>query len=425
MNGATVAAVALSLVSAVAYAAAAVAQERLAARTAPKAGLLALLGSGAWWWAVGLNASGALLHVVALAYGPLTVVQPLGALTLVAAVPLGARRAGRQVSRAEWRGTALTLVGLTAILVAAAGADGEPDDTLTLAQALGVAGVALALVALLSRPGARPGLRHAAASGITSGVASALTQTVTVAAAAHGRAGAEGDADILPLWQVSAVALVVAALASGGLLLSQTAYRGGLGAPLAVLTLANPVAAAAIGVILLGERLQGGVSGVAAALAGALVAARGVVLLSRSSAARLLEGAGLGSEPDTGRDPGVAGVTPEADTSLESAEAQELPQDPQDFPPDPSREPGPEPGSVPPLAPGTPERRGALTRPAARRLTVLGAPGPVMLLPGAFALLVPYQVPRPRKPVDEELPAPDSDPARRPRRCRRRSRAGA
>ncbi|MFD3912291.1 hypothetical protein [Streptomyces sp. NPDC058603] len=276
MNGATAVAVALSLVSAVAYASAAVAQERLAARTAPDAGLFTLLTRGAWWWAVGLNATGALLHVVALTYGPLTVVQPLGALTLVAAVPLGARRAGRQVSRGEWRGTAFTLVGLAAILLTAAGS--SPDETLSLPQALGVAGVAMALVALLARPGAGSGLRHAAASGITSGVASALTQTVTVAATAR-------DADALPMWQVAAVALVVAAFASGGLLLSQRAYRGGLGAPLAVLTLANPLAAAVIGLTLLGERLQGGVPGVTAALIGAVLAARGVVLLTRTAVA--------------------------------------------------------------------------------------------------------------------------------------------
>ncbi|MFE3825310.1 DMT family transporter, partial [Streptomyces sp. NPDC059092] len=278
MSAGMTAAVALSLISAVAYACAAVAQERLAARTEQGVPLLTLLRRGAWWSAVGLNATGALLHVVALTYGPLTVVQPLGALTLVAAVPLGARRAGRQVSRGEWRGTAFTLAGLAIILLTAAGA--APERTLTLSQALGVAGVAMALVALLSRPGARPGLRHAAASGIISGVASALTQTVTVAATER-----DGATGALPLWQVGAVALVVAAFASGGLLLSQTAYRGGLGAPLAVLTLANPVAASVIGLALLGEGLQGGELGVAAALVGAVVAGRGVVLLTRTAAA--------------------------------------------------------------------------------------------------------------------------------------------
>ncbi|MFG2804370.1 DMT family protein [Streptomyces massasporeus] len=267
-------AVALSLVSAVAYAAAAVAQERLASRS-PGAGTLRLLGTGAWWWSVGLNASAALLHVVALRYGPLTVVQPLGALTLVAAVPMGARLAGRRVSAVEWKGTALTLLGLGAILVTASGP--APDDVLSVPEALAVAGATAALIGVLSRPGARPGLRHASASGLASGVASALTQTVTVAAT-------DRSGPVLSV-QVVGVALLVAAFAAGGLLLSQTAYRGGLGGPLAMVTLANPLAAAVIGLSLLGERLQGGPAGVLLALAGAALASWGVVLLSRAAPA--------------------------------------------------------------------------------------------------------------------------------------------
>ncbi|MGW2620495.1 hypothetical protein [Streptomyces sp. NPDC001500] len=269
---ATLAAVVLSLFSAVAYAAAAVAQERLASRH-PGAGLLRMLRNGAWWWSVGLNAAAALLHVVALKYGPLTVVQPLGALTLVAAVPMGARVAGRRVRAAEWRGTAFTLAGLAAILVTASGP--APEDVLSLPEAVAVAGATAALIGLLARRGARPGLRHATASGFASGVASALTQTVTVAAT---------DPSGSPLsMQVIGVTLLVAAFAAGGLLLSQTAYRDGLGAPLAMVTLANPVAAAAIGLALLGERLQGGSAGVLLALAGAGLAGWGVVLLSRAA----------------------------------------------------------------------------------------------------------------------------------------------
>ncbi|GKQ41994.1 hypothetical protein [Streptomyces sp. A012304] len=269
---ATLVAVVLSLFSAVAYAAAAVAQERLASRSAGT-GLAGLLGRGAWWASVGLNGGAALLHVVALKYGPLTVVQPLGALTLVAAVPMGARVAGRRVSAAEWRGTALTLLGLAAILVTASGP--APEDVLGAAEAVAVAGATAALIGVLARPGARPGLRHATASGVASGVASALTQTVTVAAT-------DRSGSLLSV-QVIGVALLVAAFATGGLLLSQTAYRGGLGAPLAVVTLANPVAAAVIGLVLLGERLQGGPAGVLLALAGAGLASWGVVTLSRAT----------------------------------------------------------------------------------------------------------------------------------------------
>ncbi|MFF4799462.1 hypothetical protein ACFY1U_13725 [Streptomyces sp. NPDC001351] len=267
---ATLVAVALSLVSAVAYAAAAVAQERLASRSSGT-GMLRLLGTGAWWASVGLNAGAALLHVVALKYGPLTVVQPLGALTLVAAVPMGARAAGRRVSATEWRGTALTLAGLAALLVTASGS--APEQVLSLTEALAVAGATAALIGLLSRPGARPGLRHATASGFASGVASALTQTVTVAAT--GRSGSA------PSLQVVLVAVLVAAFAVGGLLLSQTAYRGGLGAPLAMVTLSNPVAASLIGLTLLGQGLRGGPEGILLALAGAALASWGVVLLTR------------------------------------------------------------------------------------------------------------------------------------------------
>jgi hypothetical protein len=267
---ATLLAVALSLLSSVAYAAAAVAQERLASR-APGAGVLRMLGSGAWWGSVGLNASAALLHVVALKYGPLTVVQPLGALTLVAAVPLGARIAGRRVGATEWRGTAYTLAGLAAILVVASGS--TPGKVLSTSEAVAVAAVTAALIGLLARPGARPGIRHASASGVASGVASALTQTVTVAAT-------DRSESLLSV-QVIGVALLVAAFAAGGLLLSQTAYRDGLGAPLAVVTLSNPLAAAIIGLSLLGEGLRGGAAGVLLALAGAGLAAWGVVLLTR------------------------------------------------------------------------------------------------------------------------------------------------
>ncbi|MEU2712011.1 hypothetical protein [Streptomyces sp. NPDC007205] len=270
MSAAALVAVALSLVSAVAYALAAVAQERLASRTTGT-GLLRLLGTGAWWSAVGLNATAALLHVVALRYGPLTLVQPLGALTLIAAVPLGARAAGRRVSTAEWRGTALTLLGLAALLVTASGP--APARVLSLTEALAVAATTAVTIGVLSRPGARPGLRHATASGFASGVASALTQTVTVAAT--DRTGPGLDTEVI------VVAVLVAAFAVGGLLLSQAAYRGGLGAPLAVVTLANPVAAAVIGLTLLGQGLKGGPAGVLLALAGAALASRGVVLLTR------------------------------------------------------------------------------------------------------------------------------------------------
>jgi drug/metabolite transporter (DMT)-like permease len=431
MNGATLVAVGLSLVSAVAYASAAVAQERLAARTDAGAGLLTLLGRGAWWWSVGLNAAGALLHVVALTYGSLTVVQPLGALTLVAAVPLGAHRAGRQVTRGEWRGTALTLVGLAVILLTAAGT--APADTLTLPQALGVAGAAMALVALFTRTGGRPGLRHAAASGITSGVASALTQTVTVAATAR-------STNALPMWQVAGVALLVAAFAAGGLLLSQRAYQGGLGAPLAVLTLANPVAAAVIGLTLLGERLQGGAIGIVAALAGAVAAARGVVLLTRTAVAESATTAPLSDIP-AGPAPGPAEraavplpAAPDRTASLVPLPGGRRPEAPA------VPAPGADSSSIkdslsrPSRWRDLPASRSArvgarATHPAVPGGSVWDVPTPVVLLPAAFAGQLsgsrsgpaePAQMPDAAGPPEPGTDAGGDGPAPEPRdrRCR-------
>ncbi|NML51019.1 DMT family transporter [Streptomyces sp. R302] len=291
MNGVagTVLAVLLSLVSAAGYALAAVAQARLAAAPSTPSGrgaLRALLARGQWWWAVGLNAAGALAHVAALHYGPLTLVQPLGALTLVAALPLGAYTARRRVTRTEWRGALWTLAGLVG-LVAVTG-PAAPGEALSLRESLVVAAATALLIAVLAggrhagraaggagRGGVRAGgLGHATASGVASGVASALTQTLTAALTL----GLPGGTPAW--WQTATLALLISAFAMGGLLLSQTAYRGGLAAPLAVVNLSNPAAAAVLGVALLGETFRAGAWGWLVAAAGALVAARGVVLLT-------------------------------------------------------------------------------------------------------------------------------------------------
>ncbi|MFD3942159.1 DMT family transporter [Streptomyces sp. NPDC058579] len=290
MNGldGTVFAVLLSLVSAAGYALAAVAQSRLAsASTGGRGALRALLARSQWWWAVGLNAAGALAHVVALHYGPLTLVQPLGALTLVAALPLGAYCARRRVTRAEWRGALLTLAGLVALVSVTGPA--APGEALTLREALIVAAVTALLIATLAsgsrygalRGGRRRGrgLGHATASGVASGVGSALTQTLTAALARELPGGA-------PVWwQTALIAVLISGFAVGGLLLSQAAYRGGLAAPLAVVNLSNPAAAAVIGVALLGETFRAGAWGWLVAAAASLVAARGVVLLTTGAGA--------------------------------------------------------------------------------------------------------------------------------------------
>jgi hypothetical protein len=73
------------------------------------------------------------------------------------------------------------------------------------------------------------------------------------------------------------------------MLLSQASYRGaGLAAPLATVTVVNPVVAAAVGLTLFGETFRYGTTGTALALACGVVAAGGLILLTteRISGAR-------------------------------------------------------------------------------------------------------------------------------------------
>ncbi|MEV6110688.1 DMT family transporter [Streptomyces sp. NPDC051940] len=261
------AALLLALASAVAYASGAVLQERIAGR----ASAVKALRQGGWWVAVGLNIAGALLHIVALRYGPLTVIQPLGALTLVLALPLQAAVTGRRVGATQWKGAALTMTGLAGIVVVTQ-SDGHLQ-VLGGAQIAGVVGATAAVLAALGL-GARfagsatgRSLALATSSGLAFGVASVLTQTVAVRPSF-------GPGTVL-------AAVAVAVLSPGGLLLAQAGYGNGLGAPLATSNLVNPGVAAAIGIALLGEQFAFGGIGVLAALAAGLVATYGVLLLTR------------------------------------------------------------------------------------------------------------------------------------------------
>jgi len=268
--------VVLAVASAAAYATAAVLQERLAGPPADagRGYLASVLGRSRWWGSVALNAGGGALHVAALAYGPLSVVQPLGVLTLVLALPIGAAAAGRRASARQWAGAGATVAGLALLLALTVPAAGQQE--LRAGEGWAVTAVATALVvglALAARAFRSPLARSlliATAAGLAFAVASALTQLVS-------RLAVQTD----PAALASGLLVALAGMAAAGLLLSQVAYRGaGLGAPLATVTLANPIASAAIAVLVLGERTAGGAWGALAAIAGAGVAAWGVVLLA-------------------------------------------------------------------------------------------------------------------------------------------------
>ncbi|MFD4224378.1 DMT family transporter [Streptomyces griseus] len=260
----------LSLVSAVAYAAGAIIQERVAA-TGDNA-WRSLVRNGVWWVAVLLNGAGAVLHVVALAYGPLSLVQPLGALTIVFALPMAALFVGRRAGATAWRGALMATAGLGGLLALTGNAEPHtlngPEQVLLASVTFGAVGALVVLARTLRRPVLRS-IVLATGAGGAFGMASVFTKTVAVEwTSGSVRSGA------LPL-------LVIAGLAAAGLFLSQAAYRGaGLTAPLATVTVVNPVVAAAIGITLFGEHFRLGVPGTVLALFCGAVAAGGLIMLT-------------------------------------------------------------------------------------------------------------------------------------------------
>lgn len=255
--------VVLCVVSSVAYAAGALLQRRLAARP-----LAALLVDPVWWVALLLNGAGALLHVAALRFGPLLLVQPFGLLTLVLVLIFAASGQRRRLQPAEWQGLGLICLSLTGLLVVT---DGATTAGVLGPQDMPVLLGAVALVVVVARGTRRrttAGLGAAVAAGASFAAASALAQTITIELST-----AAGSA------RLAGAALVMAVLAGAGVLLTQLSYRDSFGAAVAASTLANPAASAVIGIVFLGEGVRWGSIGVAIAVGCAVLAVRGVTVL--------------------------------------------------------------------------------------------------------------------------------------------------
>jgi hypothetical protein len=264
------AAVTVALLSTGCYAISAALQEHEAARQdASGAALIWRLAKRPWWWfAVAATVAGAALHIAALALGPLSLVQPLGVMTLVLALPLGARLGGRAVTGAQWRAAAAVAIGLPAVLTVAPHRAPLPElpmpVILTAAAAVTVA--VLALVGVAARLGGRGApVARAAAAATCFGCASGMARIAVTGAA--------------PFLLAAALAVLGA---GAGLGLAQLAYRnGGLGAPLATLNLVDPLTAVIIGVTVLGETLQLTPARLAIAAVGMVATASGIWALTR------------------------------------------------------------------------------------------------------------------------------------------------
>ncbi len=241
--------------------------------------LLGLIRQPRWAIGVALAAGSFAVQGVALAFGPLTLVQPLAATDVLFALPLIAHRNRRRLTRQDTAGALLVTAGIVVFLTVSPPASGVSTPNLTawlptiIAVAVVTGGSAVAAVRV---GGYARVIWLAAASGCLYGLLDALTKGSVDLAAARGLG-------VLTTWQPYALA----ATALVGTLFGQSAFRAGpLSLSLPVIDTVEPVTAVVIGATVFGERLASSPTLQAVQLAGGLVAIIGIFVMSRSSVVR-------------------------------------------------------------------------------------------------------------------------------------------
>ncbi|MEU9353686.1 DMT family transporter [Streptomyces griseoloalbus] len=274
-------AVLASLAAGVCFAVAGVLQQWAAAgRPDAEAFTARLLGHLArdrvWRYGIGLAVVAYGFQSLALAFGPLSLVQPLIVAELVFAVPLSARLHRLRLERREWSGTLAVAVGLALALVSARPHGGDPRAAGLLPWLLAVGVIAAVVCGALATARVLAGPWRASATALAAGAVMG-TQSVLLAATVdrlrHGLLTA------LTAWQT--YALVAASV--GGLLLIQSAFQQGpLAASMTVLDATEPVVAVTVGVLLFDEAIHTGWPVSAVTVAGLALVAAGIASLDTS-----------------------------------------------------------------------------------------------------------------------------------------------
>lgn len=223
-----------------------------------------------WLSGLALLGAGTVLHAIAVAIGPLIVVQPVGVLALVLAAVLDARQTGRRLTGTLLAPVLTATLGMGGFVAFAAGsaAGSPPPGALTDVLLLGALAVtALTILGSLSRGNLRC-LALGAGGGVAYGVVSVLVRLT-----AHQFQAGQG---IPPL----AVAGIVLALLGGGWCVQQAYASGRPHHVVACLTVLDPLVAVAMGVGLLGEAAGTPPWVAVAELACAAIALAGVTLLA-------------------------------------------------------------------------------------------------------------------------------------------------
>jgi hypothetical protein len=243
--------VTLALVAAACFAVASVLQHRGARRVRRRAplhpGLLAELArTRGWLVGIAAQATGVALHLVAVNFGPLSVVQPVLTVGLVMALVLQ-RVLGRRIGKPSWLAAGLVVLGLSMFLaVTPPSPGGAPVAMAAWAPGLLLSGalVAVGLGAALLTGGTVRCVCFGASAGVLMATSAALGKAWGTMLQTGGLIG------LLNSWQLWA-ALGCGAM---GMMLSQAAFQAGpLGGSLAAMMAIDPVIGVALGVIVFVE----------------------------------------------------------------------------------------------------------------------------------------------------------------------------
>lgn len=239
--------------------------------------LLHLVRQPVWVAGIGIQMAGFGLQATALGLGSLTVVQALGPIGLLLALPLAARVAHKRFRRADWAGAVATVGGLAAFLAIAAPSKGVPTPTASAwSVLLAATAVGAGVLVVIGRPLSGPA--RAVALGTASGAVLALTAAFTKTAAGR---FSHGFLTGVASWEVYALA------ASGllGMLLMQSSFQAGdLEWSLPALAVANPVVSVIAGTLAFHEHLNASSGTVSTLPVSLAVAVGGVIVLARSPA---------------------------------------------------------------------------------------------------------------------------------------------
>lgn len=222
---------------------------------------------------------GVSLQFVALAFGPLILVQPLLVTGLLFAVIFSAAMVHRRVDRVTVFGCVLCVVGLSASLVLARPYDPGPGFTqgsvqLPLVVVLGAVVAASLTVASRAR-GTLRALALALPTGVLFGVTAGLMKIV------GGQIRAGGPTEPLE----HPTLYLVCVIGPLGFLLSQNTFQQGVGfaSALATIRTVDPVVGVAIGVSWLGEEVVTAPAVLAGEAIAAAVVVVGITLLAHRS----------------------------------------------------------------------------------------------------------------------------------------------